>query len=133
MQTKDLKAKTSRKNQKVVGRGGKRGKTSGKGGKGQTARAGHRLRPEVRDVIKKLPKLRGYRAPYIDRKVSVVYIKDLNKFKDGDIVNPKTLGLRGKVKILANGVLTKKIVIEGCLVSEGAKLQIEKFGGKING
>jgi large subunit ribosomal protein L15 len=45
----------------VVGRGGKRGKTSGRGGKGQTARAGHKIRPEIRDLIKKLPKRRGSR------------------------------------------------------------------------
>jgi large subunit ribosomal protein L15 len=44
----------------VVGRGGKRGKTSGRGGKGQTARAGHKIRPEMRDIIKKIPKRRGW-------------------------------------------------------------------------
>src|SRR6185295_11416334 len=42
-----------------VGRGGKRGKTAGRGGKGQSARAGNKRRPEWRDIIKKLPKLRG--------------------------------------------------------------------------
>src|SRR3989344_4561670 len=44
----------------VVGRGGKRGKTSGRGGKGQTARAGRKMRPEMRDIIKKIPKRRGW-------------------------------------------------------------------------
>ena len=43
-----------------VGRGGKRGKTSGRGGKGQTARSGNKIRPEWRDLIKKIPKRRGY-------------------------------------------------------------------------
>jgi len=43
-----------------VGRGGKHAKTSGRGGKGQTARAGNKRRPELRDIIKKLPKNRGY-------------------------------------------------------------------------
>src|SRR3954464_11752763 len=45
-----------------VGRGqsSTRGKTSGRGGKGQTARAGNKRRPELRDIIKKLPKRRGY-------------------------------------------------------------------------
>lgn len=42
-----------------VGRGGKRGKTSGKGTKGQNARAGRKKRPEIRDFIKRFPKLRG--------------------------------------------------------------------------
>ena len=44
---------------KRFGRGGKRGKTSGRGCKGQTARAGANMRPEMRDIIKRLPKLRG--------------------------------------------------------------------------
>jgi len=45
-----------------VGRGGKRGKTAGRGTKGQNARAGRKKRPELRDIIKKLPKRRGYGA-----------------------------------------------------------------------
>ena len=44
----------------TVARGGKRGKTAGRGTKGQKARAGHKIRPEIRDVIMRLPKLRGY-------------------------------------------------------------------------
>src|SRR6185295_12411171 len=42
------------------GQGSSRGKQSGRGGKGQTARAGNKRRPELRDMIKKLPKRRGY-------------------------------------------------------------------------
>jgi len=42
-----------------VGRGGKRGKTSGRGMKGQKSRAGRRIRPAIRDVMKKFPKKRG--------------------------------------------------------------------------
>src|ERR1700739_4680735 len=55
---KRMTARTYRR----VGRGqsSTRGKTSGRGGKGQTARAGHKMRPEMRDIIKKLPKRRGY-------------------------------------------------------------------------
>jgi len=49
------------KKDRIVGRGGKHAKTSGRGGKGQTARAGNKRRPELRDIIKKLPKNRGYR------------------------------------------------------------------------
>ena len=61
MQTHQLKRNISNKKKRVVGRGGKRGKTSGRGTKGQKARAGHRIRPALRDIIKKIPKLRGYR------------------------------------------------------------------------
>lgn len=59
MQWHSLKPKTKRKTSARVGRGGKRGKTSGKGTKGQNARAGRKKRPELRDFIKRFPKLRG--------------------------------------------------------------------------
>jgi large subunit ribosomal protein L15 len=59
MQFHKLKRKTPNKKAKQVGRGGTRGKTSGRGTKGQNARAGHKKRPETRDIIKRFPKLRG--------------------------------------------------------------------------
>lgn len=60
MQIHNLKRKNKNKKDRLVGRGGKHAKTSGRGGKGQTARAGNKRRPELRDIIKKLPKNRGY-------------------------------------------------------------------------
>ena len=60
MQIHQLKREHPRQKARQIGRGGKRGKTSGRGTKGQLARAGHKLRPELRDLIKKLPKRRGY-------------------------------------------------------------------------
>jgi ribosomal protein L15 len=59
MQLYQLKPIHPRISQKRVGRGGKRGTFSGKGTKGQHARAGHRIRPAERDFIQRLPKLRG--------------------------------------------------------------------------
>lgn len=59
MQFHTLQGKTKRKYPKQVGRGGTRGKTSGRGTKGQNARAGRKKRPELRDFIKRVPKLRG--------------------------------------------------------------------------
>ena len=61
MQIHNLKRIHKNKKDRIVGRGGKHAKTAGRGGKGQTARAGNKRRPELRDIIKKLPKLRGYR------------------------------------------------------------------------
>ena len=61
MQIHELKRQNKNKKDRIVGRGGKHAKTAGRGGKGQTARAGNKRRPELRDIIKKLPKLRGYR------------------------------------------------------------------------
>ncbi|MEX2013806.1 MAG: hypothetical protein WD896_00425 [Parcubacteria group bacterium] len=59
MQFHNLQSKTKRKFSRQVGRGGTRGKTSGRGTKGQNARAGRKKRPELRDIIKRIPKLRG--------------------------------------------------------------------------
>ncbi|MDP3875043.1 MAG: uL15 family ribosomal protein [bacterium] len=59
MQFHNLQAKTKRKYARQVGRGGTRGKTAGRGTKGQNARAGRKKRPELRDIIKRIPKLRG--------------------------------------------------------------------------
>jgi large subunit ribosomal protein L15 len=147
MQTHEIRRDTPNKKSKLVGRGGKRGKTAGKGGKGQTARAGHRVRPAMRDIIKKLPKLRGhgknraqsvfYRGPE-----AVVNVGALNVFQAGDTVNPTALVAKGligeafgknpKVKILGSGELTVKLSFERCTVSTSAKEKIEKLGGTIS-
>ena len=77
MQIHNLKRIHKNKKDRIVGRGGKHAKTSGRGGKGQTARAGNKRRPELRDIIKKLPKNRGYqfksiRKPVLIKKEKVV-------------------------------------------------------------
>ena len=142
MQLHELKRKTPNKSQKRVGRGGGRGKTSGRGTKGQKARAGHRIRPDVREKLKKLPKLRGYAFNTIVAKPSVVNIASLEvAFASGDTVNPQSLvergllrarkGARQQVKILGTGELTKKLTVSGCAVSGSAKTKIEKAGGSV--
>ena len=55
----NIQPKTKRRETKRLGRSGNRGKTSGRGTKGQNARAGRKKRPELRDIIKRVPKLRG--------------------------------------------------------------------------
>lgn len=59
MQLHEIHPTHKLKGKKRIGRGGKRGTYSGKGIKGQNSRAGAKVRPEMRDVIKKTPKLRG--------------------------------------------------------------------------
>ena len=56
--------KGARKSRMRVGRGigSGKGKTAGRGQKGQKSRSGHRIRPAVRDMIQRLPKLRGKHA-----------------------------------------------------------------------
>ena len=142
MQTHLLQPKHSQKNRKRVGRGGKKGTYSGKGGKGQTARAGRKLAPIIRELIKRYPKLKGYRRFEMLETVAVVNLELLEKnFKDGEVVSPQTLMdkklirmIKGKlpeIKILGNGKISKKISIENCKISAGAKVAIEKAGGSI--
>ncbi len=147
MQIHELKIKTGKK-AKRVGRGGKRGKTSGRGTKGQNARAGRKKRPEMRDVIKKFPKLRGHgvnRAKSVigdKEKAVAVNLSTLDKYFDtNDTVNIDTLlekgvaelksGKKPKVKILAKGDISKALNIEGLAISKSAKEAIEKAGGSV--
>ena len=148
MQLHELKPTSPKKTAKRIGRGGKRGKTSGRGHKGQIARAGNSTRPEMREIIKKLPKLRGHgvnRADTVNAervRPTVVNVAALEcAFKAGDVVSPKTLVAAGviatvrkkapAVKILGNGELTKKLSVENCTVSKSAQEKIEKAGGSI--
>ena len=142
MQLHELKRKTPNQAQKRVGRGGGRGKTAGRGTKGQKARAGHSIMPAIREILKKLPKRRGYAQKSIESKPSVVNIDAIETaFKSGDAVNPKTLLERGMirgpkgvtpmVKILGNGEVTKKFTVSGCAISGSAKEKIEKAGGSV--
>ncbi len=145
MQSHTLKRKTTNKKKVQVGRGGTRGKTSGKGTKGQNARSGRKKRPEMRDIIKRLPKLRGRGiSPLksIQSKTYAVNLTALNDaFKAGETVSPKSLlekgiiekraGFYPKVKILNTGTLDKKLTITSCTVSASAREKITSLGGVI--
>lgn len=142
MQLHQLQRVTTSKREKRVGRGGSRGKTSGRGTKGQKARAGHRIMPAIREQLKKLPKLRGYKQKSIQDKPLVVNVGSLETFfAAGDTINPTVLlergvvrGRKGEVpvvKILGDGELNKKLTIAGCVVSAAARTKIEKVGGTI--
>lgn len=145
MQLHELTRKTPYKAEKRVGRGGKRGKTSGRGTKGQNARAGHKKRPEVREQLKKIPKLRGRGIAglhTIQSKPTVVNVSALEAvFTAGENVTPAALlarkvvrarkGVTPIVKILGTGELTRKLIVSGCVVSASAKAKIEKAGGSV--
>lgn len=146
MQIHTLIPKTKNTKTMIVGRGGKRGKTSGRGGKGQTARAGNKRRPELRDFIKRIPKLRG-RGVNLNKTINSfvvpVNLRDIEtKFQNGSIVSPKTLVEAGvvntfngkipSIKILALGEITKKLSFENCVISASAKVKIEKVGGSVS-
>lgn len=139
----------SQKTKRRVGRGGKRGKTSGHGHKGQKQHGRHGLRPEMRDMIKKLPKLRGHginRARTVNSSRvanTPVNLSELEKtFSAGDTVSPATLlekkliskrgGRIPAVKILGRGTLSKKLTVKNCLLSGTAQKAIEAAGGSID-
>lgn len=141
----ELKRSKKNKKPKLVGRGSKRGKTSGRGTKGQKARAGHKIRPQLRDIIKKLPKLRG-RGKNVNKAfrpisaaVNLAAIEAT--FDAGTAIRPMNLFEKGlirrqngklpQVKILATGELTKKLSFFDVEVSPSAKAKIEKAGGTV--
>ncbi|HEU5114423.1 MAG TPA: uL15 family ribosomal protein [Candidatus Paceibacterota bacterium] len=149
MQLHNLARKTPNRKKPLIGRGGKRGKTSGRGTKGQKARAGNKKRPELRDFIKRMPKLRGYAFKSFAPKAVPVSLAMLDKaFNSGDRVELATLAEKGliskidgkypRVKILAMvtgeeaGSVTKKLVVSGLEVSASAKAALEKAGGKVH-
>src|SRR5262245_26938974 len=134
MQLHELKPKTQRKSGKRVGRGGKRGFSSGGGTKGQKGRAGASVRLGFRGgdnrIWQLFPKQRGashkpgnsrphrkHKYYQLTRgKAFVLSLQDLNVFKDGETVTKETLfqnGLipdpRQPVKLLSNGELKRKL------------------------
>jgi len=142
MQLHELKPKHKTRNKKRIGRGGKKGTYSGKGLKGQKSRAGRKMVPIIREIVKKYPKLKGYRSFVFEKDTIVVNLELLEKTsKDGETINPNNLIKKGivrmikgripKIKILGTGKITKKIILENCKVSKTAKEAIEKVGGSI--
>lgn len=126
---------------KRVGRGpgSGLGKTSGKGHKGQKARAGKTVNPGFEGgqmpMFRRMPK-RGFTNPF---KVTAqpVNLKDLGKVTAPE-VNPETLhtaGLISKagqpVKILGTGEVSRAYVLRGVAVSAAARAKIEQAGGRI--
>lgn len=142
MQIHQLKPVHKSKNKKRVGRGGKKGTYSGKGGKGQSARAGRKMVPIIRELIKRYPKLKGYRSFVLEDPTVIVNFEVLEKkYNDGQIISPQILvkdgilrsinGKMPKVKILGKGKLTKKFIFENCKISGRAKEALEKAGGTV--
>jgi len=114
------------------------GKTSGKGHKGQKARAGAPIRRGFEGgqtpLHIRLPKF-GFTNGKFKKVFEIVNLNQLEKF-DGE-VNPETLKAGGvthktnRVKILGNGEIKKALNIKAHKFSESAKKAIESAGGTI--
>lgn len=146
MQLHQLKPRHKARKIKRVGRGGKRGTYSGRGLKGQKSRAGRKLKPSIRELIKRYPKLRGYRfrarARHPKYRIIGVNVGILDKkFSAGEIITPQILAekriirrIKGRmpnIKLLAEGEITKPLSIKDCLASKSALKKIEAAGGNI--
>lgn len=146
MQLHQLVPVHRRKNRKRIARGGKRGGYSGRGIKGQKSRAGAKIRPALRDILKKIPKQRGrskHQFKAQSPKPVVLNVGELTRFfPAGAIVTPEALvragaiaRVRGRipvVKILGGGELGAPLAVKGCAVSTAARTKIEAVGGRVD-
>src|SRR4030081_630853 len=122
------------------GTGAGRGKTSGRGQKGQNARSeGFRLGFEggQMPLAQRIPKLPGFKNPF--KKIySVVNISKLSRFPDGSKVDAASLAEAGlvrlglDVKVLGTGGLDRKLTVEAHAFSNSAREAIEARGGTVN-
>lgn len=133
----------SKKRPKIVGRGrgSGHGKTSGRGNKGQNARASGGVRPGFEGgqmpLIRRIPK-RGFTFTP-KAKYQVVSLDSLNLFKTGSEVTPQTLReaslVKKKnplVKILGGGELKHPLTVSAHAFSKSALEKIKKAGGKVH-
>jgi len=137
-------ARGSRHASKRVGRGNGsgHGTYSGRGCKGQKARAGNnKVRPGFEGgqlpLIKRLPSKRGF-TNIFRTEYSIVSIGQLNKFKSGSEVTPEKLlaagiikSLANPIKILADGDIKNPVTVKANRFSASAKAKIEAAGGKV--
>jgi large subunit ribosomal protein L15 len=115
------------------------GKTSGKGHKGQKARAGgyHKINFEggQMPIQRRLPKM-GFKSR-VGRTVDQITLSELDKLTD-DVIDFASIQKAGlinssirRVKIILSGELTKAVKIKGLIITKGARKIIEDLGGQI--
>lgn len=131
----------ARKNKKRVGRGhgSGLGKTSGRGHKGARSRSGYSLAPGFEGgqmpLHRRLPK-RGFNNIF-KTEYNIISLTDLDSFEAGATIDKKALVEAGlvegndKVKVLANGQITKAVTVDVDKVSKGAAQKITEAGGSV--
>ena len=130
------------KKSKRIGRGpgSGHGKTSGKGHKGRGSRSGGNTPPGYEGVqmplSRRLPKY-GFHNPFREE-FSIVNIGSLERFEGGSVVDSDMLikvGLvknnKKKIKILADGTLTKSLTVKAQAFSKQAQEKITASGGTV--
>lgn len=134
--------KGSRRSRKRVGRGvgSGKGKTAGRGTKGQNSRSGGGVRPGFEGgqmpIHRRLPK-RGF-TNIFKKKIAVINIHDLSTFESGSVVDEAALvrmglvkGQRDGIKLLGNGEIKIPLTIKVNGASTGARDKIIAAGGKV--
>jgi len=122
------------------GMGSGKGKTCGRGHKGQYARSGHKHKPAFEGgqmrLIRRIPK-RGFVNTDFARRYAVLNVGDLERFGANTEVTPELLrdegllkNIRDGLKILGAGQLKNSLVVKAHAFSQTARQAIEKAGGK---
>ncbi len=130
---------THRKMRVGRGCGSGKGKTSGRGHKGQYARSGGKHKPLFEGgqmpMSRRIPK-RGFKN-YTRKELAPVNLESLDVFAEGTQITLETLREAGLVKgrfdgikILGNGDVSKKLLIQASAFSASAKEKIEAAGGR---
>jgi large subunit ribosomal protein L15 len=131
----------SRRPRKRLGRGigSGTGKTSGRGHKGRGARSGGNTPPGYEGgqmpLQRRLPKF-GFTNP-TRKTYEIVTLSQLERFAAGSVVDSSTLVAAGlvragrRVKLLANGALTKNLTVKVDKASEAASAAVSKAGGRV--
>jgi large subunit ribosomal protein L15 len=130
----------SRKKRRRVCRGGKLGKTGGRGMNGQSSRSGGTKYPGFEGGqtpwYRRLPKYRGFKNMF-RTEYQEVSLSDLETFADKATVNPESLvekglikNVRSPIKVLGNGELKKSLTVNLHAFTASAKAAIEGAGGK---
>ena len=131
------------KKKTIVGRGASsKGRTCGRGLNGQNSRSGGGVRPGFEGgqmpLYRRVAR-RGFSNYPFKKEYVVVSLDVINEaFKDGETVNLQALkdlcivkGNGVEAKILSNGEISKKVVVEGLKVSASAAEKIKAAGGEI--
>jgi len=123
------------------GTGSGKGKTAGRGGKGQTARAGYKalsiFQGGATPLVRRVPK-RGFTNSFA-LTVVTVNVSDLEReFDAGSSVGPDCVlkkhlvhGQFDELKVLGDGDLTKKLKVSAHRFSASARQKIEAAGGEV--
>lgn len=149
MKLSDLRpAPGSHKAERRVGRGhgSGRGKTAGRGTKGQKARTGGHIHRAFNGgqtrLSKRLPFVRGLgnsNTPFRDE-YTIINVESLDPFEAGTQVRPEDLvahGLmttaqgKGLIKILGNGEIDRALTVHAHKFSASARAKIEAAGGSV--